>query len=71
MGAPRIGVESELQLPTYTTATATRDPSHICDLHYSSRQHQIPNPLSKAKDQTLTLMDTSQIRFYCATMGTS
>ena len=29
--APRLGVESELQLPAYTTATATttRDLSHI------------------------------------------
>ena len=26
MEAPRLGVESELQLPAYTTATATRDP---------------------------------------------
>ena len=24
---PRLGVESELQLPAYNTATATRDPS--------------------------------------------
>ena len=29
---PRLGVESELQLPAYTTATATWDPSHICEL---------------------------------------
>ena len=26
---PRLGVESELQLPAYTTATATPDLSHI------------------------------------------
>ena len=25
------GVKSELQLPAYTIATATPDPSHICD----------------------------------------
>ena len=25
----RLGVESELQLPAYTTATATPDPSHV------------------------------------------
>ena len=29
---PRVGVELELQLPAYTTATATLDLSHICDL---------------------------------------
>ena len=27
MEVPRLGAESELQLPAYTTATATRDPS--------------------------------------------
>ena len=27
MEVPRLGVESELQLPAYTTATATPDPS--------------------------------------------
>ena len=29
---PRLGVESELQLPAYTIVTATRDLSHLCDL---------------------------------------
>jgi len=32
------------------TATAMPDPSHICDLHHSSWQCQILNPLSKARD---------------------
>ena len=31
-------------------ATATPDPSCICDLHHSSEQHQIFNPLSEARD---------------------
>ena len=52
-------VESELQLPAYATATAMRDPSHVCDLHHSSCQCRILDPLSKA-DQTCVLMDTSQ-----------
>ena len=29
-GGPRLGVQSELQLPAYTTATAMWDPSYIC-----------------------------------------
>ena len=33
MEVPRLGVKSELQLPPYTIATATRDPSSICNLH--------------------------------------
>ena len=45
MEVPRLGVESELQPPAYTTATAMLDPSCICDLH-----RRILNPLSKARD---------------------
>ena len=47
-----------------------RDPSHICDLHHSSRQCRILNPLSKARDRTHNLMVSSQIRFRRAMMGT-
>ena len=54
MEVPRLGVESELQLPADTTATATPDPSCVWDLHPSSRQHQILNPLSKARDGTVS-----------------
>ena len=43
------------------TATATPDPSHICDLRHSLGQHQILNPLNKARDRTYILMDTSQV----------
>ena len=51
--------------------TATQDPSRICNLHHSSPQHWILNPLSKARDQTHILMDSSQIRFRCTIVGTS
>ena len=61
MEVPRLEVESELQLLVYTTATATRDPSHICDLHHSSWQGQILNTPSGAGDRTCILMDTSQV----------
>ena len=47
---PKLGIDSQLQLPVYARATATPDPSHVCDLHHSSRQCQILNPLSKARD---------------------
>ena len=39
MEVPRLGVGWELQLPAYTTATATWDPSHVCDPHHDSQQH--------------------------------
>ena len=35
------------------------DPSHIRNLYHSLQQHWILNPLSKAKDRTHNLMDTS------------
>ena len=51
----------------YTTATATWDPNHVCNLHHSSGQRWILNPLSEARDPTCGLMDTSQICFCRAT----
>ena len=68
MEVPRLGVEWELQLPAYTTVTATRDLSHICDLHYSSRQRLVLKPLSEARDWTV--MDTNWVCHRWATMGT-
>ena len=52
----RLSVQSELQLPACTTATATPDPSRVCNLYYSSWQHRILNPLSKARNRTRNLM---------------
>ena len=60
--APRPGVKSELQPPAYTTATGTQDPSHICDLHHSSRQGWILNPLNKARVRTCNLMVPGRTR---------
>ena len=66
MEIPRLGVESELQLPANSTATATWDLSFVCNLHHSSRQRQIPDPLSEARYRTCILTDTSRICFHCA-----
>ena len=62
MEVPRLGVESELQLLPYTTATAMPDASRVYNLHHSSQQRQILNPLSEARDRTLNLMVPSWIR---------
>ena len=62
MEVPGLGVESVLQLPAYTTAIAMPDLSCLCSLHLSSRQCQILNPLSEAKDQTRNLVVLSRIR---------
>ena len=40
-----------------------QDPRRVCKMHHSSPQHQIPDPMSKARDRTHNLMDTSGIPF--------
>ena len=70
MEVSRLGIQSQLQLLACATATATSDPSHICDLHPSSWQCRILNPLREARDRTHNLMDPSQIHFCYATTGT-
>ena len=47
----------------YNTATATWDPSRVCNLHRSSWQRQTLNPLSGARGPTCVLMDTSQVHY--------
>ena len=61
MEVPRLGDELELQpqLLASTTAIATRDLSCIYHLHHSSLHHWMLNPLSKARDRTLVLVDSS------------
>ena len=61
MEVPRPGVESELQLPAYPTAIATATTKS------EPRLQPIPkllNPMSKARDQSCILMDTSWV-CYC------
>ena len=58
MEVPGLGVELELQLKAYATATLTQDLSRICDLHHSMWQRWILNPLSQARDWTHILPDT-------------
>uniref|UniRef100_A0A4X1VDC6 Uncharacterized protein n=1 Tax=Sus scrofa TaxID=9823 RepID=A0A4X1VDC6_PIG len=70
MEVPRLGVQSERQLLATATATAMWDPSRVCELHHSSQQRQILNPLSEARDRTLNLMVLSRICFRCAMTGT-
>ena len=53
MEVPRRGAISELQLPAYTTDTSTQDLSLICDLHRSSWQPQILDPLSGGQGSNL------------------
>ena len=70
MEVARVGVKSELQLPAYATDTATQDLSRIFDLHRSSQQSQILNPLSKGKVRIRVLMDASWIHHWWAMTGT-
>ena len=56
-------------LPAYTTAKATPDLSHICNLHHSSQQCWILNPLSEARNRTCNFMVPSRISFHCTKIG--
>ena len=62
MEVPRLGVESELQLLAYTTVTAMRDLSCLCDPPHSSWQCQIFHPLRETRDLTCILLSISQVR---------
>ena len=65
MQVPRLGAEWELHQsqPRQTrAASVTYTTAHGSDGCF--------NPLSEARDGTCILMDASQIRFSCATMGT-
>ena len=50
----QVGAAAE----AYATATATPDPSSICNLRHSLQQHWIFNLLSEARDWTHILRDT-------------
>ena len=57
-GSSQPGVESELQLQAYSTATAMWYLSCMCDLCRSLWQPQILKTLSEARDGTHILRDT-------------
>ena len=70
MEIPRLGFKSELQLLACTTVTSAPDLRCVSNLYQSSRQHQIPNALSEARDRACILMDTSWVCYHWDTMGT-
>ena len=61
MEVPRQGVESDLQVPPYTTTTATPAPSCIYDLCCSLRQCWILSPLSEPGIEPATSWTLSQV----------
>ena len=68
MEVPGLGTELELQLQAY--ATAVLGQIHVCDLHHSSWQRRILNPLSEARDWTYNLMyNISRISYQWAMPG--
>ena len=64
MQVPGPGVELELWLPVYTTATAMRDLSHVCDLRQLTATLDPQPPEWGPRDRTCVLMDTSWIRYH-------
>ena len=70
MEVPRLGFKLELHCWPTLQPQQLRIQSCVCDLHQSSPQSWILNPLSGARDWACILMDTSQVRYRWATMGT-
>ena len=70
MEVPRLGVKLELQLLTSTTATAMQHPSWSAAYTTDQSSARSFNPVSKAEGKTFIPMDTSQVRYHWATMGT-
>ena len=48
VGSQARGLIGAVATDLHHSHTATSDPSHVCDLHHSSQQQRILNPLSKA-----------------------
>ena len=61
MDVTRQGVKSQLQLLPHTTAMAIPDPSCVCELCHSLQQQWIFKPLSKVRNRTYILIDTSWV----------
>ena len=50
-----------IRAPAAVHSHSSSGSSHVCNLHHSSRQCRILNPLSEAKKLTQVLMDASQL----------
>ena len=72
MDVPRPGVESELQVPTYITATAQQQ-IQAASVTYTTAHGSARSliQLSKARDQTSVLMDTSWVCYQQSQDGNS
>ena len=58
----------EVELQSFYSAILI--PTCACNLHHSSQRCQIPKPLTEARDWTHIFLDTSQVRYCWAMMGT-
>ena len=57
-GGSQVRSQTRVTAANLATATARWDLNCICKSHHSSQQCWIPNPLSKARDQSCIFMDT-------------
>ena len=70
MEVHRLGAELVLQLLAYTTATATQDPSHVCDLHHSSGNAGSLTHWVRPGIELVSSWILVKFLYYWATMGT-
>uniref|UniRef100_A0A8D0YFL5 Serine/threonine-protein phosphatase 2A 55 kDa regulatory subunit B n=1 Tax=Sus scrofa TaxID=9823 RepID=A0A8D0YFL5_PIG len=63
-------MNNRTDVSTETACESLGERSYSYDLHHSSGQCQIPDPLNETRDRTRVLMDTSWVHFRCTTTGT-
>ena len=67
---PGLGVKSELYMPAASPhcSHSKADISHVYNIHHSSWQHRILNPLNGARNWTCVLIDTTWVHYHSAMM---
>ena len=69
-GSQASGLIRAVVASLHQSHSSTRSESGLQTTPQLTRQHQILNSLSGARDRTYNLMVPSRIRFHCATTGT-
>ena len=63
-GSSQVRGQIGAAVPAYMTAHSHATSKPNCDLHHSSQQLRILDPLSEARDRTLILMDASWVCYH-------
>ena len=70
MEVPRLGLNLSCSCSACATTTAALHLSRVCNLHHSSWQRLMLNPLVEARNRTCILTNTSRVCYHWAMVGT-